>query len=314
MPGQQWRWLYSAPFSDLESGGGVKGKTCLVTGANRGIGRATAEALASQGATVLLHCRTRAAGEVAREEIVAATGNDRLEVLVADLAVHAQVRRLAAEVQAAHHRLDVLVSNAGAFSATRVITPDRIESTFAINHLAPFVLTNALTDLLRSSAPSRVVIVASEAHQRVTDPDDWQSATCYNGLSAYSRSKLANVMYCYDLAHRLLGTGVTVNCCHPGLVQSHLLESGFDRWWLSWVWPIVKRFTISPTEGAMTPTYLAASAEVTGVTGQYFKLARPATSSRISRDRALGTRLWNESLRLTQASSTGQAPSENPAS
>ena len=120
MPGQQWRWLYSAPFSDLESGGGVKGKTCLVTGANRGIGRATAEALASQGATVLLHCRTRAAGEVAREEIVAATGNDRLEVLVADLAVHAQVRRLAAEVQAAHHRLDVLVSLVEAREARHV--------------------------------------------------------------------------------------------------------------------------------------------------------------------------------------------------
>jgi NAD(P)-dependent dehydrogenase (short-subunit alcohol dehydrogenase family) len=292
----------------------VKGKTCLVTGANRGIGRATAEALASQGATVLLHSRSRAAGEVAREEIVAATGNDRIDVVVADLAVQAQVRRLAGDVQAAHSRLDVLVSNAGAFFAGRVLTPDGIESTFAVNHLAPFVLTNALTDLLRSSAPSRVVIVASEAHQRVKTTDDWQSATSYNGLTAYSRSKLANVMYCYDLAHRLHGSGVTVNCCHPGLVQSHLLESGFDRWWLRWMWPIVKRVTISPSEGAMTPTYLASSTEVAGVTGQYFKLARPATSSRVSHDTALGTRLWHESLRLTQASPVDRAPSKHPAS
>ncbi len=277
----------------------MQGKICLITGANRGIGRATAEALARQGATVLLHCRDRAAGEAAGKEIVAATGNRNVEVLVANLAVQAEVRQLASEVQARHNRLDVLVSNAGAFFLNRGVTPDNIEATFAVNHLAPFILTNALTELMKASAPSRVIMVASESHQRVTDPEDWESTKGYNGVTAYGRSKLANVMFCYDLAHRLEGTGVTVNCCHPGVVETQLLEGGFNRWWLRWLWPVVRRFTISPTEGAATPTYLATSADVEGVTGRYFKKVRPATSSLISHDAVLGARLWNLSLRLT---------------
>jgi retinol dehydrogenase 14 len=277
----------------------MKGKVCLITGANRGIGRATAEELARQGATVLLHCRDRAAGEAARSEIVAATGNQNIEVLVADLAEQAEVRRLADEVQAKHSRLDVLINNAGAFFLNRTVTPDNIEATIAINHLASFILTNALLDLLKASAPSRVVIVSSQAHQRVSDPEDWESLKSYNGLMAYNRSKLANVMYCYDLAHRLEGTGVTVNCCHPGLVNSQLLESGHKRWWLHWAWPLVRRFTISADEGAITPTFLATSPDVDGVTGRYYNKARPATSSLISHDAVLGARLWNLSLRLT---------------
>ncbi|MES2123507.1 MAG: SDR family oxidoreductase [Gemmatimonadota bacterium] len=277
----------------------MKGKVCLVTGANRGIGRATAEALAAQGATILLHCRDRAAGEAARVGIVAATGNDQITVLEADLAVQSEVKRLADQVRAATPRLDVLINNAGAFFMRRTITVDRIESTFAVNHLASFILTNALTDLLKASAPARVIVMGSEAHQRVTDPEDWESTKGYNGLTAYGRSKLANVMYSYDLAHRLEGTGVTVNCCHPGLVETHLLESGFDRWWARWAWPIAKRFTISPAEGAQGPTFLASSDDVEGVTGRYFKKTRPATSSLISHDAVLGARLWNLSLRLT---------------
>lgn len=277
----------------------MKGKVCLITGANRGIGRATAEALAGQGATILLHCRDRAAGEAARAEIVAATGNDQVSVLVADLAVQSEVKRLAEEVRAATSRLDVLINNAGAFFMRRTITTDRIESTFAVNHLAAFTLSNELTDLLKASAPSRVILLGSEAHQRVTDPEDWENTKGYNGLTAYGRSKLANVMYSYDLAHRLEGTGVTVNCSHPGLVETHLLEGGFDRWWARWAWPIAKRFTVSPAEGAAGPTYLASSPDVEGVTGRYFKKTRPATSSLISHDAVLGARLWNLSLRLT---------------
>lgn len=277
----------------------MKGKICLITGANRGIGLATAEVLARQGATVVLHCRNRAAGEAAKAGLVAATGNGNIDVLVADLAVQAEVQALAEEVKARYPRLDVLINNAGAFFLTRVLTVDEHESTFAVNHLAPFILTNALTDLLRASAPSRVVMLASESHQRVTDPEDWESSKGYNGVTAYGRSKLANVMYSYDLAHRLEGTGVTVNCCHPGVVETHLLESAFNRWWLHWVWPLVKRFTISPAEGAAAPAYLASSPDVDGVTGRYFNKSRPATSSLISHDAVLGARLWNLSLRLT---------------
>lgn len=277
----------------------MQGKVCLVTGANRGIGLATAEALARMGATVLVHCRDRAAGEEAVAGIVARTGNANVRLYVADFAVQAEVRRLAEEIKANHTRLDVLVDNAAGFYLHRTRTPDNIEATFAVNHLAPFVLTNALVDLLKASAPSRVVIVSSEAHQRITDPEDWESTKSHNGVTAYGRSKLANVMYGYDLAHRLEGTGVTVNSCHPGRVETRLLESGFKRWWLHWTWPIVRRFLVTPEEGAETPVYLASSPEVEGVTGRYFIKSRPATSSLISHDAVIGARLWNLSLRLT---------------
>lgn len=278
----------------------MRGKICLVTGANRGIGRATAEGLAREGAVVLLACRTAAEGEAARQEIMVATGNASIEVFSADLSVQAEVHRLASEIRARHPRLDVLISNAAVFLPNRTVTVDNIEATFAINHLAPFILVNELSDLLAASAPSRIVIVASEAHQRVSDPEDWVSTRAYNGRTAYNRSKLANVMFGYDLADRLEGTGVTVNSCHPGWVNTNILFRMYDRWWLRWLWPVVQRyFTTSPAEGATTVLYLATSPAVEGVTGKYFKQSRPTTSSLISHDSVIGARLWNLSLRLT---------------
>ena len=278
----------------------MQGKVCLVTGANRGIGRATAEALARQGATVLLVCRDRASGEAAKQAIASATGNAKLELFVADFAVQAEVHRVAAEIKAKHSRLDVLVSNAGVMLLNRVVTVDDIEATFAVNHLASFILINELTELLKASAPSRVVIVASEAHQRVSDPEDWVSTKAYNGRTAYNRSKLANVEFTYDLAHRLEGSGVTVNCCHPGWVDTNILHSMYDRWWSRWLWPFVQRyFTVSPEEGAKIVITLASSHDVDGVNGKYFKSGRAATSSLISHDSVIGARLWNLSLRLT---------------
>ena len=278
----------------------MKGKVCLVTGANRGIGRATVEGLARLGATVLMVCRTRSEGEAARNEIAAATGNANLEVFVADLSVQAEVRSVATEIKNRHARIDVLVSNAGTFQLQRRVTADDIEMTFAVNHLAGFILVNELADVLRASAPARVVVVASDAHQRVADPEDWVSTKAYNGRTAYNRSKLANVVFSYDLAHRLEGTGVTVNCCHPGWVNTNVLASMYDRWWLRWLWPIAQKFfTVSPAEGAKTVLYLAASPDVEGVTGKYFKNEQAVTSSLISHDAVIGARLWNLSLRLT---------------
>lgn len=278
----------------------MQGKVCLVTGANRGIGRATVEELARQGATVLMACRDRAAGEAAKREIAHSTGNSTLELFVADFSVQADVRRLAEEIKAAHSRLDVIVSNAGVLLLNRVMTVDDIEATFAVNHLAGFILINELTGLLKASAPSRVVIVASEAHQRVADPEDWISTKAYNGRTAYNRSKLANIVFCYDLAHRLERTGVTVNSCHPGWVNTHVLFSMYDRWWLRWLWPIVQKyFTVTPAEGAKPVLHLAISHDVEGVNGKYFKEMRAATSSLISHDAVIGARLWNLSLRLT---------------
>ena len=274
----------------------MQGKVCLVTGANRDIGRATAEELARQGAIVLMACRNRELGERAKAEIIAASGNRQVELFIADLSVQAQVRQLADDIRARHSRLDVLVNNAGAFFPRRTVTADDVEATFAVNHLACFIVVNELADLLRASAPARVVVVASEAHQRVSDPEDWESVRGYSARTAYSRSKLANVIFSYDMAHRLEGTGVTVNCCHPGTVDTPVLRGLYDRWWM---WPIVRQFVITAEEGARTVVYLATSSEVEGVTGKYFKTSRPATSSLISHDAVIGARLWNLSLRLT---------------
>src|SRR5579862_4770597 len=152
-------------------GGVMQGKVCLITGASHGIGRATAEGLARQGATVAMVCRDREKGERARAQIAAATGNQKLEVLICDLAVQAEVRQLVADFKASHSRLDVLLNNAGAFFPRRTMTVDHVEATFAVNHLASFILTNELADLLKASAPARVVEVSSEAHQRVGDPE-----------------------------------------------------------------------------------------------------------------------------------------------
>ncbi len=277
----------------------MEGKVCVVTGANRGIGRAVADALAAQGADVVMVCRDRVSGEQARSELQAAHPGATIELFLADFLVQSEVRRLAGEIIAAHPRVDVLINNAGAFYMHRTMTTDNVEATLEVNHLAPFILTTALLDTLKASAPARIVNVASEAHQRVVNPEDWESRKSYGGLTAYSRSKLANVMFTYDLADRLAGTGVTANCCHPGLVDTELLSREFDRWWLRWAWPLARRRAITPEEGARTIVYLATSDDVEGVTGKYFKDCRPATSSLISHDSVLSARLWNISLRLT---------------
>jgi NAD(P)-dependent dehydrogenase (short-subunit alcohol dehydrogenase family) len=275
------------------------GKTCLVTGANRGIGYEIALGLARLGARVLVHARTAPKAEEAARTIAAASGNGLVEGVHADFLHQTEVRALAETVLARTERLDVLVNNAGAFFTYRTTTDGDHEATFAVNHLAPFILTNALLDRLRASAPARVVVVASEAHQRVSNVEDWESRVGYSGYGAYSRSKLANVMFTYDLAHRLEGTGVTVNACHPGVVDTGIIEDGLSRWWTSWLIPIAKRFTIPPAEGAETPLHLATSPDVEGVSAKYFKKRRPATSSLVSHDATIGARLWNISLRYT---------------
>ena len=278
----------------------MQGKVCLVTGSTRGIGRATAEALARAGATVLLHGRDREHGEAVQREIAASTGNQHIELFVADFSSQAEVKRLAEEIRARHGALHVVINNAASFYPRRVTTADGIEATFQVNHLSYFQLTNELLSLITASAPARIVNITSEAHQRVTDPEDWESSKSYNGITAYSRSKLANVMFTYDLAHRLEGTGVTVNCVHPGRVKTNLLETGwFKRWWLHWAWGFAQRFLISPEEAARSIVYLAMSPELEGVTGKYFKQSVPATSSLVSHDAVIGARLWNISLRMT---------------
>jgi len=278
----------------------MRGRVCLVTGANRGIGRATVEGLAHLGATVIMVCRNSTAGEQVRQEIMAASGNPRIELLVADLAVQADVRALAREVRGRHQQLHVLISNAGAYYPQRVITTDAVEATFAVNHLAGFILAGALLDLMKAAVPARIVLVASEAHRRVSNPGDWECVNGYGAYAAYARAKLANVIFGYDLARRLEHSGITVNSCHPGLVNSQLLEAIYDRWWLRWLYPISRKFlTITAERGAATVLHLATSPEVEGLTGQYFRNMKAAPSSPASHDAVLATRLWDLSLHLT---------------
>ncbi|HXM58019.1 MAG TPA: SDR family oxidoreductase [Candidatus Dormibacteraeota bacterium] len=272
---------------------------CLVTGATAGIGLVTAEGLARTGAHVILGARTRERGEAARERIARATGSDRLELVVADLAVQAEVRRMAEDVARAHDRLDVLVNNAGGIRSRREETPDGIEWTWAVNHLAPFLLTNLLTNLLKASAPARVVTVSSDAHSGARlDLDDPQfTRRRYATLAVYGQSKLANILFTAELARRLQGTGVTANCLHPGFVGSEFGSKAGGAF--GWAWPLVKLFALSPERGARTSIYLATSPEVADVTGRYFVRSRPATPSRQAQDADLARRLWEVSERMT---------------
>jgi retinol dehydrogenase-14 len=284
----------------------LTGKTCVLTGANNGIGKVTAAALASMGARVLMVCRDPARGEAARAEIAAASPNSAVELLIADMGSQRQVRRVAAEIRDRCGRLDVLVNNAGAMNTARTLTEDGIETTWAVNHLGYFLLTNELTDLLRASAPARVVNVASRAHVSARiDFDDVQGERSWAGYRMYGQSKLANVLFTYELARRLDGTGVTANCLHPGVVatgfghnnKSDLYGRAFDL-----VMTAIRPFLTSPQRGAATSIYLASSPAVDGITGKYFADRKPIRSSTISYDEAVAARLWQLSDEQTRAS------------
>jgi NAD(P)-dependent dehydrogenase (short-subunit alcohol dehydrogenase family) len=276
--------------------GEMTGKTVLVTGGTGGIGRATAAGLAALGARVGIVGRDQARADVTAEEIRAAGGE--VDVLTADVSAQREVRRLAEQVLAAYPRLDVLVNNVGGYWATRHVTADGLERTFAINHLAPFLLTNLLLDRLVASAPARVVTLSSgaQAMGRINF-DDLQQERGYNGQRAYNQSKLANVMFTYELARRLEGTGVTANVLHPGVVRTAFGQEDMGRWMRVMV-PVARPFMKAPGEGARTSIYLAASPEVEGVTGRYFANSKPRDSSRASYDEAAAARLWRVSADL----------------
>ena len=270
----------------------------LVTGATSGIGRMAARELAARGAHVILHGRDSERAEQTRRAIIERVPSASVDVMIADLASQAEVRRLAAEVRQRFPGLDVLVNNAGATFGRRLETVDGLEMTLALNHLAPFLLTNLLLDLLRRNAPARVVTVASGAHQRsALDFDDLQNRRGYSGFRVYGQSKLCNLYFTYELARRLEGSGVTANALHPGFVATSFgrREGGL----MGLLMPIAHRFAISPEEGARTIVYLAASPQVEGVSGRYFFQERPIASSAESYDAEAARRLWEASARLT---------------
>jgi len=279
----------------------MTGKTVLITGANQGIGKATAVELARQGARVVMVSRNEAKGQAALAEVRAAAKGDAPELLIADLAQLADVRRLAADFARTHDRLDVLLNNAGLIVPTRRTTADGFEETFAVNHLAPFVLTQELLDLLKATAAkegaARVVNVSSDAHRRGTMHwDDLELRSGYGSFKAYSQSKLANILFTSELARRLEGTKVTANCLHPGVIAS-----GFGQTYkgaFSVLVKIAKPFLGTPEEGARTSVYLALSPEVSGVTGKYFSKCKAISSNRESYDQAGWVRLWEVSEAL----------------
>jgi NAD(P)-dependent dehydrogenase (short-subunit alcohol dehydrogenase family) len=278
----------------------MKSKICVVTGTTSGIGKETAVALARAGARVAIVCRTQDKGERALAEIRRRSAGD-VALFVADLASQRAIRVLAARLSAALPRIDVLVNNAGLILDRRVLTEDGLETTFAVNHIGYFLLTRLLEPKLLAGAPARVVNVASRAHQSGTLRfDDLMGAKGYDGWSAYVQSKLANIVFTYELARRLAGSGVTANCLHPGVIASSFGNAG----------PLMIRlgvrlgrpFMKGPARGADTSIYLASSPEVEGVSGKYFVNRRQARSNDESYDATVATRLWKVSEELTAAS------------
>ena len=276
----------------------MNGRICLVTGANSGIGRTAALGLAKTGATVIMVCRDRDRGEAARLDIVAQSRNDSIDLMLADLSSQSAIRNLADQFRQKYDGLHVLLNNAGSLMSRRTTTEDGFETTFAVNHLGYFLLTLSLIDILKASAPSRIVNVSSSTHRMGTIRfDDLQLENGYRGYRAYSQSKLANVLFTYELARRLEGTSVAVNCLHPGTVRTNLFKgvSGPVGAYLNLLKPLMK----STNRGAETAVYLACSPEVEGVTGKYFINKKPAKSSSRSHDEAIAQRLWEVSCQLT---------------
>jgi NAD(P)-dependent dehydrogenase (short-subunit alcohol dehydrogenase family) len=279
--------------------GPLGGKTCLVTGANRGIGRAIGLGLAQRGATVVAVCRDPARGAAAVGEIISQSGNADVHLLEADLSSQASNRHLAETFRAKFPRLDVLVNNAGVVKRERTLTVDGLETTLAVNHLAPFLLTHLLLDCLTAAAPSRIIVTSSLVHKwgRINF-DDLQGEHHYDMDRAYNQSKLANVLFTYELARRLRGTGVTANTYEPGMTLTDFGHeyTGF-KGFMSTAW---RPFMVSPEKAAETAIYLASSPNVTNVTGSHFVRMKPVRSSPATYDEQLALRLWEVSQELVE--------------
>jgi NAD(P)-dependent dehydrogenase (short-subunit alcohol dehydrogenase family) len=273
-------------------------KTCVVTGANSGIGKEIVRGLAAKGWRVLMVARDRERGEDARAEVSRSTGSSTVELVICDLASQRQVRELASTVLDRCDRLDVLVNNAGLVLGKRMLTEDGFETTFAVNHLAPFLLTNLLLERLKASTPARIVTVASDAHRGATiDFDDPGGRRGYSPWRAYSQSKLANILFTRELARRIRGSGVSANCLHPGVVRT-----GFGRQGPVSVRVgvrIIGLLLLSPKKGADTALWLATSPDVEGANGGYYEKRRLANPSRAARDSEAAKRLWRLSQELT---------------
>jgi NAD(P)-dependent dehydrogenase (short-subunit alcohol dehydrogenase family) len=273
----------------------MTGKTCLITGANTGIGKTTAIGVAKTGAQTVLVCRDRARGEAAQAQVKAQGDNADVDLLLTDLSAMQAVRDLADIVNKHYARLDVLINNAGVFDRTRVVTADGYERTFAVNYLAPFLLTHLLLDKLKASAPARIINISSAAHisGRIKF-DDLNREHGHAGWQAYCQSKLALNLFTFELARRLEGSGVTANCVHPGTIATDLFRGVPPP-----IRGLIKLFMKSPAQGAETPLWLATSPEAGNASDEYFVNRRPIQASAASRDQEKAERLWAISEEMT---------------
>jgi NAD(P)-dependent dehydrogenase (short-subunit alcohol dehydrogenase family) len=278
-------------------------KIALVTGATNGIGIWTALGLAKDGDVVGIVARDRARGEAMQKWLAKRAPASRIDLFVAELSSLADVRRLAAEVKSRYPRLDLLINNAGLACDKRELTVDGFERTIAVNHLAPFLLVLELLDLLRRSAPARIINVGSSSSDRATlDLDNLQSERRFSTIGAYGQSKLAIMLFTFELARRLEGTGVVVNVVHPGTVATNIFNlGGWKGAMLTVLMPLIRLFLLSPEQGARTTLQVATSPALAAVTGRYFKEGKEAAPNPLSQDRALAKAVWERSAVLTRA-------------
>lgn len=266
------------------------GKTCLVTGANSGIGFETAKGLAALGADLILVCRDSERGELARQQIIRETGNDRIDLRIADISSMQSVRKLAEGVSRDIPQLHVLINNAGIMLSKREVTTEGYEVQYAVHHLGPFLLTHLLLDKLKASSPARIINVTSKLHRmNHIDFDNLQAEKKFGPFKTYAASKLANIMFTYSLAEQLKGTGVTVNCLHPGVIGSNIGSTP----------SFIKVLMKSPRTGAATPIYLASALELEVMSGKYFMDKQVHASSKDSYDQEVAAKLWQLSLEQT---------------
>lgn len=281
----------------------MKGKVCMVTGASAGIGWETAKGLAAKGATVVMVVRNAQKSEPQRAEIVKLTGNPNVEMMSCDLASQQSIRQLAADFRAKHDRLDVLVNNAGTFVTTYQESPEGIELQFAVNHIGYFLLTNLLLDLMEKSAPARIVNVSSSANYNGRIYFDilrkQKKVDKYDGLKAYSQSKLANVLFTKELARRYPNKNIIANCLHPGVVRTQIGNKN-SKGFYHLLWQSVKPFMITAEKGARTSIYLASSPEVAQTSGEFFIKCKSKKPNPVAEDPKMAKELWDLSLEMTE--------------
>jgi len=275
----------------------MEGKVCIITGANSGIGKATAIGLAKMNATLVMLCRDKERGESAQKEIIELTGNNNVDLILCDLSSQKEIRNFAIEFKKKYNNLHILINNAGVMLSKRALSVEGFEMNFAVNHLAPFLLTNLLLDMLKKSAPSRIVNVGSAAHRmgKIDFEDLQRENKKGRPMGLYGNSKLAMILVSYELSRKLEGSNVTVNVLHPGLINTNL---GRDR--SSTSKGFASKFFKSPEIGAETSIFLATSPEVEGITGKYFTKKKEKDSSKKSYNEEYAKRLWEISLDLTK--------------